>query len=203
MTGETMVDHSSDDRRRRREGWLTLVLAITALDTAYLSWRFTALYAGWVEPGTGICSWSETIDCDRVLQTPQARAFWVPNAVLGLGFYTGALLWWLRGRRLGAAYRPHLVRSLAVWLGVASGMTLWFWWLLLRLDALCPFCPWNHILTYLALFLAIRVWVLTPHPPHHEPLRPLLWLVAVCVGWFWMWQGLWFLAEAFLLRRAG
>jgi hypothetical protein len=81
-------------------------------------------------------------------------------------------------------------------------MTLWFWHLLLGLDALCPFCPWNHVLTYVALALAVRVWRLTPHPPHHEPLRPLLILVMVCVTWFWAWQGAWFLAEATVPRRA-
>lgn len=190
------------DRLRSAERWLTLVLVVAALDTVYLTWRFTALHAGWVTPGTGLCSWSAGIDCDKVLRTPEARTFVVPNAVLGLGFYTGALLWWVAGRRLGPAYRPHLVRSLAVWLGIASVMTLWFWWLLLRLDALCPFCPWNHILTYVALFLAVRVWRLTPHPPHHQPFRPLLWLVAVCVVWFWAWQGAWFLAEATVLPKA-
>jgi uncharacterized membrane protein len=187
--------------RRRLEGWLTLVLVIAALDTVYLTWRFTALFAGWVTPGTGLCSWSDGIDCDKVLQTPEARTFVVPNAVLGCGFYAGALLWWLLGRRLGPAYKPHLVRSLAVWLGVASLMTVWFWYLLLGLPWLCPFCPWNHILTYVALALAIRIWKLTPHPPHHEPLKPLLILVAVCVTWFWAWQGAWFLAEATVLKR--
>ncbi|WP_168219274.1 vitamin K epoxide reductase family protein [Limnoglobus roseus] len=180
---------------------MTVVLAIAALDTIYLSWRFTALVGGWVTPGTGVCSWTARVDCDKVLQTPEARAFVVPNAVLGLGFYTGALLWWLAGRRLGSAYRPHLVRSLAVWLGIASLMTLWFWRLMFGLDWLCPFCPWNHVLTYAALYLAVRVWRLTPHPLHHEPLRPLLRLVAICILWFWAWQGLWFLAEATVLHR--
>jgi uncharacterized membrane protein len=190
-----------DDRQRRLEWWLTVVLAVTALDTTYLTWRFTALYAGWVVPGTGICSWSDGVDCDQVLQTPQARAFRVPNAVLGLGFYTGALLWWVAGRRLGAAYRPHVVPSLAVWLGIASLITFWFWWLLAGLDALCPFCPWNHILTYISLYLSVMVWRLTPQPPQHEPLRPLLWLAAACVLWFWACQGAWFLAESTVLHR--
>ena len=192
-----------DARRRRLEAWLSVVLVIAAADTVYLSWRFTALYAGWVVPGTGLCSWGEGVDCDKVLRTPEARAFVVPNAILGAGFYTGALWWWFLGRRLGPAYRPHLVRSLAVWLGVASLVTLVFWRLLVRLEALCPFCPWNHVLTYVALYLAVRLWRLTPHPAHHQPLRPLLRLVALCVVWFWAWQGLWFAAEATVLRRQG
>lgn len=200
--GEAEVRSAVATRRLRTlEWWLTAVLVVAACDTVYLTWRFSALYAGWVVPGTGVCSWSAGVDCDKVLQTPEARAFVVPNAVLGLGFYTGALLWWAAGRRLGPAYRPHLVRSLAVWLGVASLLTLWFWRLLLGLDARCPFCPWNHIMTYAALYLAVRIWRLSPHPQHHQPLRPLLRLVAVCVAWFWVWQRAWFLAEGTVFRR--
>lgn len=202
MSAITNASEISDRKLRTLERRLTVVLLIAAADTVYLSWRFTALFAGWATPGTGFCSWTDGIDCDLVLQTPEARAFVVPNAVLGLGFYTGALIWWLAGRRLGPAYRPHLVRSLAVWLGVASALTVWFWRLLLGLDALCPFCPWNHVLTYIALYLAVRIWWLTPHPPYHAPLWPLLKLVAVCVAWFWAWQGVWFLAEATVLPGA-
>lgn len=187
-------------KRKRLELWLTTILIIAALDTIYLGWRFTALFAGWVTPGTSICSWSTWIDCDKVLQTPQARAFIVPNAILAIGFYTGALIWWLVGRRLGEGYRHHLVRTLACWLGVASLLTFRFWSLLLSLDYLCPFCPWNHILTYVAFFLAIRIWQLTPRPSRHQPLRPLLMLVAVCVIWFWAWQAGWFAAEATILK---
>jgi uncharacterized membrane protein len=165
---------------------LLIVLGLTALDTTYLSWRFLALRAGWVEPGTGICSWSEWIDCDNVLLSSQAHAFYVPNAVLGLGFYVGCLIWVTVGQRLGPGYQPHLVRSLTVWLGVATAFTLYFWWLLIHLPALCPFCPWNHALTYVALGLACRLWMLTPRQPGHRPLGPLLRLVALCVGWFWL-----------------
>ena len=197
--GEPAAGVDSDARLRRLEAWLSIVLAVTALDTIYLSWRFTALHGGWVEPGTGLCSWSERVDCDKVLQTPQARAFIVPNAILGLGFYTGALLWWFVGRRLGTAYRRHLVGSLAVWLGIASLITFWFWWLLIHLPALCPFCPWNHVLTYVALALAVQIWRRTPDPAHHVSLSPLLRLLALCVAWFGLWQGLWFLTEATVL----
>jgi uncharacterized membrane protein len=193
-----MVFQSPDayvQQRLRVERWLSVILLITALDTMYLSWRFVGLFGGWSQPGTGLCSWSERIDCDKVLQTPEARAFYVPNAILRMAFYTGCLWWWFLGRKLGIGYLPHLIRSLIVWLGVASLLTIWFWRLLFRLDALCPVCPWNHVLSYVALGLAIRVWQLTPHPPVVLPLRPLLYLVAFCVGWFWIWQLGWIVAE--------
>lgn len=179
--------------RRRLERLLVGALTITALDTIYLAWRFIALAGGWVQPGTGICSLSEWIDCDKVLATPQAHAFYVPNAVLGLGFYTGCLIWVVLGRRLGPGYQPHIVRSLTVWLAIATVFTLFFWSLLIRLPALCPFCPWNHVLTYVALGVAWRLWRITPHPAYHQPWRPLLALVGFCVVWFWLVQGLWLL----------
>ena len=188
-------------KRQRLASWLTIVLTIAALDTIYLSWRYVALFAGWVTPGTGICSWTTWIDCDKVLVTPQARAFIVPNAILALGFYTGALIWWLVGRRLGEAYQHHLIRTLAVWLGIASLITIRFWWLLLNLDNLCPFCPWNHVFTYIAFFMAIRIWQLTPRPTQHQSWKPIVLLVALCVAWFWAWQAAWFVAEATVLAR--
>ncbi|HEY6805303.1 MAG TPA: vitamin K epoxide reductase family protein [Pyrinomonadaceae bacterium] len=187
--------------RSKLETWLTVVLSITTLNTLYLSWRFVALFAGWVTPGTGLCSWTNGIDCDKVLQTPQARFFVVPNAILAVGFYTGALIWWLAGRRLGETYRHHLIRTLAVWLGVASLLTFVFWRLLLGLPFLCPFCPWNHLLTYVAFILAVGIWRATPKPTAHHSLKPILVLVAVCVAWFWLWQGAWFLAEWTVLAK--
>lgn len=78
-----------------------------------------------MEPGTGLCSWSAS---DIVLQTREARAFYVPNAILGLGCYSACLWWWLLGRRLPSAYERHVMGALAVWLGIASLFTLWFWW---------------------------------------------------------------------------
>src|SRR4051812_43930363 len=124
---------SHPSRRNLYQTLLTVVLCLAALDTIYLSWRYVALFGGWVTPGTGLCSWTEWIDCDKVLQTSQARTFVVPNAILALGFYTGALIWWVLGCRLGESYRHHIARTLAAWLAVASLITFRFWWLLLHL----------------------------------------------------------------------
>lgn len=140
---------------------LTAALAVAVLDCVYLSWRYLALHGApspWVTPHTGLCSWSAGIDCDVVLMTAAARAFYVPNATLGLGFFAGAAYWWLAGVRRYPAHRVHLARTLAFWLGVASLFTLRFWWLLVRLPALCPFCPWNHLFTYVAFAAAVIVW---------------------------------------------
>lgn len=140
---------------------LGVALSIMFVDCIYLTWRFVALREGWVEPHTGLCSWSEQIDCDKILMTPEARAFYLPNAVLGLGFYGGMWLWWFVGQRLGVALR-HRLQVLLITLGMASIFTLWFWYLLLGLPFLCPFCPWNHIMTYIALGSAVYVYKKAP-----------------------------------------
>src|SRR6185436_17290278 len=173
---------------RRLSASLTAVLILTVLNTTYLSWRYIALHADWVTAGTGICSWTETIDCDKVLLTPEARAFYVPNAILAFGFFFGCLVWWVAGCWLGQAYRHHIIRTLSVWLAIASLLTFRFWWLLIHLDALCPFCPWNHVLTYVALVLSLLIWRSTARPTRHPPLKPLLVLVGICVVQFFFWQ---------------
>ena len=182
-------------RLRKLESVLTVVLTITVLDTAYLSWRFLALHTGWVSPGTGICSWTTNIDCDKVLLTPQARAFYVPNALLGFGFFFGCLVWWMVGRKLGAGYYHHIIRTLAVWLALATLFTFRFFWLLIHLKAFCPFCPWNHVLTYTALVAALLIWRLTPRPTGPMPVKPLVLLVSLCVAQFWAWQLMWMIAH--------
>ncbi len=183
-------------RSRRLDALLTVVIFITVLDTAYLSWRFVALHAGWVTHGTGICSWTATIDCDKVLLTPEARAFYVPNAILAFGFFFGCLVWWVAGLWLGEPYRHHIIRTLAFWLGIATLFTLRFFWLLIHLDALCPFCPWNHVLTYVALAVALIIWQSTSRPTEQAPVTPLVVLVCICVAQFFIWQLLWLTAHS-------
>ena len=141
----------------RAETVLVTALILASLNTAYLSWRFLALHAGLVTPGSGLCSITAFIDCDQVLMTPQARAFYVPNALLGFGFFLGCSLWWRLGTRLGPEYRRRITRTLAFWLGVSCVATFWFFWLLVRLPNLCPLCPWNHLLNYVAFGAACTV----------------------------------------------
>ncbi|HKO62284.1 MAG TPA: vitamin K epoxide reductase family protein [Pyrinomonadaceae bacterium] len=186
---------SANPRPRKLQLLLTAVLFVTVLDTAYLSWRFIALQAGWVEPGTGICSWTANIDCDRVLLTPDARAFYVPNAVVGFAFFFGCLIWWTAGSRLGPEYRYHVIRTLVFWLVVGVLFTFRFFWLLVHLDVLCPLCPWNHVLTYIALAVSLMMWRTTPRPSGSLPSKPLIKLVVVCVVQFWIWPVLWLIAH--------
>ena len=181
---------------RRLERLLTAAVLLAVANTAYLSWRYLALQAGWVAPGTSLCSWTEGIDCDKVLLTREARAFYFPNALLGFGFWLGCLVWWELGRRLGPDYRRHVLRTLAFWLAVAAVLTLRFFRLLVSLDAFCPLCPWNHFLVYAALALAFVLWRRAPAPAGRRPHAPLVRLVVFCVSQFWLWLSLWMLARA-------
>lgn len=171
--------------------WLKLILLLAVINTAYLSWRYLALESNLVTNGSGICSLTEFVDCDKVLTTPQARAFYVPNALLGFGFFFGCFLWLMIGLRFDEKYHYHLIRTLVFWLFVATFFTFRFIWLLIHLPNLCPLCPWNHLLTYLALILAFLLWRKTSH--HHEKIdwKPIILLIALCVGQFFLWLALW------------
>jgi hypothetical protein len=63
---------------------LGAALLLATANTAYLTWRYLAVRHGWSAPGAGLCSWTAWVDCDRVLQSAEARWFFVPNAVLGM-----------------------------------------------------------------------------------------------------------------------
>jgi uncharacterized membrane protein len=174
---------------------MVAALILAALDSTYLSWRYLALRLGLVTPGSSICSWTAHIDCDRVLLTPEANAFFIPNALLGSAFSIGCLFWWGFGNRLGVEYRFHLVRTLVFWLSVASMGTLWFFWLLFHLDWFCPLCPLNHVMIYIALACAVVLYRRMPRPVGPARLGPLAALVALCVGYFLLVQVLWYVAE--------
>jgi len=131
-------------------------LLLATANTAYLTWRYLAVRHGWSAPGTGLCSWTAWVDCDRVLQSAEARWFFVPNAVLGLGFFGGCWLFWRGTRATAAATRTLALQWLAHALALGALASLWFLYLMTRLDALCPLCPWNHALAFAAAWAARR-----------------------------------------------
>jgi uncharacterized membrane protein len=179
----------------RAEIVLVTALMLASINTAYLSWRFLALHAGLVKPGSGLCSLTTYFDCDAVLLTPQARAFYVPNPLLGFGFFLGCYLWWRLGNRLGPEYRRRISQALAFWLGVSCIATFWFFWLLIHLPNLCPLCPWNHLLNYVAFGATFRLMRRAPRSKERLAARPLMLLVMLCVllfiiiqlGWVFAW----------------
>ncbi|MDR5709297.1 MAG: vitamin K epoxide reductase family protein [Armatimonadota bacterium] len=90
--------------------------------------------------------------CLSLLQAPEARLLWIPNSVVGLGFYPGvfaaALLGQLGDRRwLGAA--------LVVALGAVLASFYLVWALLRRLRIHCPLCYLAHVVNAALLALLI------------------------------------------------
>src|SRR3954452_18988536 len=156
----------------RSERLMAGALAVAALDSSYLAWRYVALRLALVTPGSSFCSWTEWIDCDRVLLTPQANAFVVPNALLGAAFYIGCLVWWHAGKRLGPAYRFHLLRTLVFWLAVASLVTLRFFLLLVHRPNSSPVRPVNPRATYVAWPAAVFRFRKASRPAERIALRP-------------------------------
>jgi uncharacterized membrane protein len=172
---------------------VTICLVLAVLNTLYLSWRYLNLKAGCATPGTGLCSLTSYVDCDQVLSTRQARAFYVPNATLGFGFFFGALIFWTLGQRLGPDYRRLVTRTLRFWLNVATVMTLWFFYLLVNLPHLCPLCPWNHLLTWIA---TVAAWVAlgSAEPAGSMRAKPLVALCLVSVAPLFLINAAWFVA---------
>ena len=171
-------------------------LVVAVLDCVYLSWRYLGLRLGRLTPGTGLCSWSEGIDCDKVLMTPEANAFFVPNALLGLGVFGGLALWWFVARPwLGPERLSLILAVLAGWLGLATLFTLYFFYLLVQLPALCPFCPWNHAFTWAALAGALgqrRASAQARSPLTRADLDSRAWaMIALCISWFAVIQIAW------------
>ena len=67
-----------------------------------------------------------------------------------------------------------------------------------QIPALCPFCPWNHLWTWIATGAAVAlVRASPPLDPGWRAHRALLagW-VAVCVAWCLAWQGAWLVLSA-------
>jgi uncharacterized membrane protein len=137
--------------------WLTATLLLATANTSYLTWRYLAVRHGLAEPGTGLCSWSAAVDCDPVLLSPEARWFFVPNAVLGGGFFSACTIGWLLARRQRGHAECALVEVLSWSLLAGALASLWFLYLMTRLDWLCPLCPWNHVLAFASAGLAFAV----------------------------------------------
>jgi uncharacterized membrane protein len=134
-----------------REKWpLRLVLLFTAgggLVAAYLV-KLHAAIAG--NPRRGLCTFTDTLSCDKVLASPYATIGGIPVALVGLlGF---AFLFVLAAWRLfGAARSPRwLPGVLALTAGLGSGFEVVMTCVeVFAIDAVCPYC-----LTAFAFILA-------------------------------------------------
>ena len=132
-----------------------LTLAVSAFSAAgllvsgYLTWQ--AL----ITP-VGSCplALSGFWGCSTVLSSPYARIGGVPTALLGIVWFTGALMLGLVHLRNMRLTTPLLVWSL---MGVAGVATLVYIELVV-VGAICPFCTAAHVLGIAVLVLAVVMW---------------------------------------------
>ncbi|BCW97335.1 MAG: hypothetical protein KatS3mg024_0162 [Armatimonadota bacterium] len=129
--------------------WYSLILAaaIVGLVNAAL---FTAMIYGWLALDspllTRVCR-VDSGDCRKVITSPRARLFGVPNSVLGV-------VWYLLAGSLAAAalgtgslpWRPALLALSA--LTVVVGIYL-IWSLRFRLQVHCWFCYLGHATNFI------------------------------------------------------
>jgi uncharacterized membrane protein len=68
----------------------TVALVLAALLGLVLALYFTGVTYGWLRPDVRwippVCRLKEET-CQRIIDTPEARVFGLPNSVLGLGYY--------------------------------------------------------------------------------------------------------------------
>ncbi len=134
---------------------VTLAAALVGLVNAAL---FTALMYGWLEIEspllTRVCR-VDAGDCRKVISSPRARLFGVPNSVLGIGWYLAAGSLSASALATGSLVLQPLLLAVSA-LTVAVGLYL-IWSLRFRLRVHCWFCYAGHaanIVIFAALLAA-------------------------------------------------
>ncbi len=127
--------------------------------TGFLSYRHVLLV---VESGavaeSALCRSSALVNCDAVLQSPQAVLFeYFPSAVVGLcGF---VILFWLSAHGL---FIPRLrkiaITTIVAYLCLATSFSAYFSYLLIfKEDFLCTWCIVVHVINLAALIFGLAV----------------------------------------------
>jgi uncharacterized membrane protein len=123
-------------------------------------------------PNGGLCTFTDTISCDKVLASPYAEVGGIPVALIGLGGF--ALLFILAAwRLLSGEGSPRwlpvvLVSTAAVGLAFELGMT---WVELFVIEAVCPYCLMALGLitaTFTAALVAWRASLREPRGGRHH-----------------------------------
>jgi uncharacterized membrane protein len=125
-----------------REAWSLRLLSVTTLSGMAVAGYLLSLHARIAgDPARGLCTFTETISCDKVLASPYAEIGGVPVALIGLmGF---AILCLLAAWRLWVPERSP--RNLPAVLALGAGLGLCFelgmtWVEVFIIQALCPYC---------------------------------------------------------------
>ncbi len=142
------------------ERWaLRLALAFTLAGCIVAGYLVTLHAAIAGNPKRGLCTFTDTVSCDKVLASPYAEIGRVPVALVGLGGF--ALLFGLAAWRLlageGSPRWLPAVLALAGGIGLAFelGMT---WVEFFVIGAVCPYCLIALGLIAATFFAALAAW---------------------------------------------
>jgi uncharacterized membrane protein len=147
---------ASKDRERLATGFVLLSSLAGSLVAAYLL-KLHAAIGG--NPGRGLCTFNDTLSCDKVLASEYAEIAGVPVALIGLlGF---SLLFGLAAWRLWRHDRSP--RWLPAVLALVAGVGLLFelgmtWVEFFVIQALCPYCLAALGLIATSFVAAVHAW---------------------------------------------
>ena len=127
--------------------WIISFLSLAGLANAlYFTASYYGLFQGGLIPTAGT-------SCQKVMQTPDARALGLPNFLLGVVYYPALIaLIWTAGPASGWMTAARIASWLAVLLGLYLIHVLRF-----RLRVSCPLCMAGHgINLALAICLTLK-----------------------------------------------
>lgn len=122
-------------------GALAALALVGLLDALY----FVGVTYRWLRPDAPwlprVCR-MDGATCARVVDTPEARFFGLPNSVLGAAWYLLVLA--AAGQALATGSLPHCLPLLLVAAFTVAFSAYLAWALLVRLRAPCPLCFLGH-----------------------------------------------------------
>jgi uncharacterized membrane protein len=143
--------------RERGALWAIMAFSLGGGIVAGYLVKLHAAIAG--NPKRGLCTFTDTVSCDKVLASPYAEIAGIPVALIGLGGF--ALLFGLAAWRLVLGERsPRQLPSVlllvaAVGLVFELGMT---WIELFVIQAVCPYCLMALGLIAATFVAALGAW---------------------------------------------
>lgn len=171
-----------------------IVVVVLALLGAWISLNLTRYHLPGGQEGAGVfrtvCEMTGG-GCDQILKSPWATLpRQIPTAFAGLVYFSAIALWYLVVGRPNRAGRPWFVPIFVLQLLGALFSLFLLGVMLVQIRALCGWCALAHVLNFVLLGLAWKLWPRGPRaagqpawPPARLGLAALLLVFAV--GAFW------------------
>ena len=184
-----------------------ILLVVLALAGAWISLSLNSFHlsGGQGRPGVfrAVCEMTGG-GCDQILQSPWATLpRQIPTAFAGLIYFSALALWYLVVGRPNRAGRSWFVPIFALQLLGALFSLFLLAVMFLQVGALCGWCALAHVLNFVLLGLAWKLWPREPKtaeaawPPARLGVAALLLVFAVAAFW-----NQWLLARYFQAEAA-